>query len=81
MESKSIGEIVSGLKTQNTVVSLTKILRKNVSDALSRMDVMPLANLLLEKEIGEFIPTEKLIPFLLANLNKFRKRFGSDAYF
>ncbi|AFM03379.1 hypothetical protein Fleli_0925 [Bernardetia litoralis DSM 6794] len=73
LESKSIGEIVSGLKTQNTVVSLTKILRKNVSDALSRMDVMPLANLLLEKEIGEFIPTEKLIPFLLANLNKFRK--------
>ncbi|WP_338814256.1 DUF445 family protein [Bernardetia sp. Wsw4-3y2] len=73
LESKSIGEIVSGLKTQNTVVSLTKILRKNVGDALNRMDVMPLANLFLEKEIGEFIPTEKLIPFLLANLNKFRK--------
>ena len=73
LESKSIGEIVSGLKTQNTVVSLTKILRKNVGDALQRMDVMPIANLFLEKEIGEFIPTEKLIPFLLANLNTFRK--------
>ncbi len=73
LESKSIGEIVSGLKTQNTVVSLTKILRKNVHDALNRMDVMPLANIVLEKEIGEFIPTEKLIPFLLENLNKFRK--------
>lgn len=73
LESKSIGEIVGGLKTQNTVVSLTKILRKNVGDALNRMDVMPLAKIFLEKEIGEFIPTEKLIPFLLANLNKFRK--------
>ncbi len=73
LESKSIGEIVSGLKTQNTVVSLTKILRKNVHDALTRMDVMPLANLFLEREIGEFIPTEKLIPFLLSNLNTFRK--------
>ncbi|WP_291723134.1 DUF445 family protein [Bernardetia sp.] len=73
LESKSIGEIVSGLKTQNTVVSLTKILRKNVGDALGRMDVMPIAKLFLEKEIGEFIPTEKLIPFLLTNLNKFRK--------
>ncbi|WP_375559600.1 DUF445 family protein [Bernardetia sp. OM2101] len=73
LESKSIGEIVSGLKTQNTVVSLTKILRKNVGDALNRMDVMPLAKIFLEKEIGEFIPIEKLIPFLLANLNKFRK--------
>ncbi|WP_338767099.1 DUF445 family protein [Bernardetia sp. ABR2-2B] len=73
LESKSIGEIVSGLKTQNTVVSLTKILRKNVGDALNRMDVMPIAKLFLEKEIGEFIPTEKLIPFLLTNLNKFRK--------
>lgn len=73
LESKSIGEIVSGLKTQNTVVSLTKILRKNVGDALQRMDVMPVANLFLEKEIGEFIPSEKLIPFLLVNLNKFRK--------
>ena len=73
LESKSIGEIVSGLKTKNTVVSLTNILRKNVYDALNRMDVMPLANLFLEKEIGEFIPIEKLTPFLLANLNKFRK--------
>ena len=73
LESKSIGEIVGGLKTQNTVVSLTKILRKNVSDALNRMDVMPLANIFLEKEIGEFIPTDKLIPFLLSNLNTFRK--------
>ncbi len=74
LESKSIGEIVAGLKTQNTVVSLTKILRKNVSDALSRMDVMPIANLFLEKEIREFIPTQKLIPFLLVNLNKFREK-------
>ncbi len=73
LESKSIGEIVGGLKNQNTVVSLTKILRKNVYDALNRMDVMPLAKLFLEKEIGEFIPIEKLTPFLLINLNKFRK--------
>jgi uncharacterized membrane protein YheB (UPF0754 family) len=68
LNEQSIGSMVKGLKNQNTVLTLSKILQKNITDGLKRLDINTF-DYLFEKEIGDFFSTEKIETFLQKNVH------------
>ncbi|MCC5945656.1 MAG: DUF445 family protein [Bernardetiaceae bacterium] len=69
LQSRSIGSIVKGLKDQKTALTLTKILRRNLLNALDNLDAQSLS-FVFDTPLQRFVSAELMANFFRRNLRR-----------
>jgi uncharacterized membrane protein YheB (UPF0754 family) len=78
LESKTVGQMIRGLKGEQTTQVFGNILRKNISESLEKLIPEDFLQILVQKPISEFISAEKLAHFLKNNLLHFIESFKTN---
>ncbi|WP_027002338.1 DUF445 family protein [Hugenholtzia roseola] len=78
LESKTVGEMVRGLKGEQTTQIFGNILRKNISESLEKLIPDDFLHIFVQKPISEFVSADKLATFLKNNLSQFIDNFKAQ---